>query len=275
MHLSAIIWKLPRFKFKDQRVLVFYSYRLKNKQSRHFELSKYKKMNRTGKIISGIALLLFGIIWLLEITHVLTISFDGWWTVFIIVPCLIGFFSFKDKMMSLIGVGTGVLLLLATRDIIAWGDFWKYLICMIAIVWGVALIFSRNFFGNGCPPDKQAIKELKHVNQDGRSIRQISTKFGKQVFEFSGQRFEGATVQTCFGFVGLDLRNADLLDGAVIDIDCSFGGMEIRVDSNVNIKHAIDASFGGVEYNERMFTPDNEKTLYIKGKCAFGGIEIK
>ncbi len=232
-------------------------------------------MNRTGKIVSGVALLLFGIIWLLEITDVINISFEGWWTVFIIVPCLIGFFSFKDKAMSLIGIGTGVLLLLATRNIIAWNDFWKYMICMIAIIWGCVLVFSRKLFVNGCTPDKQTIKELKHVNQDGRTIRQISTRFGKQLFEFSSQRFEGATVQTCFGFVGLDLRNADILDGAVIDIDCSFGGMEIRVDNNINVKQAIDASFGGVECNERLFSPENSKTLYIKGKCAFGGIEIK
>ena len=232
-------------------------------------------MGNTGKIISGIALLLFGVCWALELTDVIDFSYEGWWTLFIIIPCLIGFFSFKDKGMSLIGIGTGVLLLLATRGTILWNDFWKYMLCMIAVIWGIMLIFSRKCMPGSFCADKKTVKEMKQIDQDGRMIRQINTKFGKQLFEFSGKSFEGATVETSFGFVGIDLRNADILDGAIIDIDCSFGGVEIRVGDDIHVKQAVNASFAGVECNERLFSTENAKTLYIKGKCAFGGIEIK
>ena len=73
-------------------------------------------MNKTGKIVSGIALLLFGIGWTLELTNVIEFSYEGWWTLFIIIPCLIGLFTQKDKSAPLIGIGTGVLLLLSTRN---------------------------------------------------------------------------------------------------------------------------------------------------------------
>ena len=236
---------------------------------------KITTMSNTGKIISGIALLLFGIGWALELTDVINFSYEGWWTLFIIIPCLIGFFSFKDKGMSLIGIGTGVLLLLATRGVIEWSDFWKYLLCLIAVIWGFILIFCRKNLPGSFSPDKKTVKELRQINQDGRSIRQINIKFGKQLFEFAGQRFEGATVQTSFGFVGIDLRNADILDGAVIDIDCNFGGMEIRVGDDVIVKPAVEASFAGVECNDHLFSSENAKIIYVKGKCIFGGIEIK
>lgn len=236
---------------------------------------KRKIMSNTGKIITGAALLVFGSVWALEITHVINISFEGWWTIFIIIPCLIGVFSSKHKTAPLIGLGTGVLLLLSTRGVIAWNDFWKYIICLTAIIWGIMLLFNRKSLPGISSPDKKTVKEVKQINQDGRMIRQISTTFGKQLYEFSGQRFEGATVETSFGFVGLDLRNADILDGAIVDIDCNFGGMEIRVDKNIQVKHAVETSFAGLEYNELPHPIENAKTIYIKGKCSFGGIEIK
>lgn len=231
--------------------------------------------NSTGKIIGGVALLLLGIGLMLEVTHVIDFNFEGWWTAFIIIPCMISFFNSKNKTLPLIGVGTGVLLLLATRGIIPWHEFWRYLICIVFILWGLVLIFSRGNAKDDASADKKNVEELKHIDQEGRSIHQINASFGKQYYEFAGQRFEGAKVQCNFGFVGIDLRNADLLDGAIIDVDCSFGGMEIRVGDDVLVKQAVDASFAGVEYKDHLRTPDNAKTVYVKGHCSFGGIEIK
>lgn len=231
-------------------------------------------MDNNGKVIGGVVLLLLGVGLLLELTHVIDFSFEGWWTAFIIVPCLISFFSSKNKTVSLIGVGAGVLLLLATRGVIPWHEFWRYLVCIVFIIWGIMLIFSRGF-SSACVSAKNNSSELKQEELDGRKICRINTSFGKQFYGFSGQRFEGATVQTSFGFVSIDLRNADLLDGSVIDIDCSFGGMEIRVGDDVLVKHDIFTSFAGVDYKEHQPISDNAKTIYLKGRCSFGGIEIK
>ena len=137
------------------------------------------------------------------------------------------------------------------------------------------LIFTRKSSIINKHADPQIVTQLKQINQDGRQIHQISVSFGKQLYEFAGQRFEGANVESHFGFVALDLRNADILDGAVIDIDCSFGGMEIRVDKDICVKTAVESSFAGVE-SQCDLQPINEgKTLYLKGTCAFGGIEVK
>lgn len=232
-------------------------------------------MNRTGKIICGAAFLLFGIGWLLEILNVINFNYEGWWTIFVIFPFLVGLFSYKDKTGSLIGLGTGVLLLLACRDIISWNDFWKLVICLVAIVVGIGILFSRKGFFSNNAPERETIKEIRNVNQDGRQIRQINVSFGKRIYEFAGQQFEGADVQASFGFVSLDLRNADILDGAVLNIECSFGGMEIRIGGDVCVKQALNTSFGGVEDNHAVMSANGTKTLYIKGRCNFGGIEIK
>ncbi|MBP5677795.1 MAG: hypothetical protein J6W88_04790 [Bacteroidales bacterium] len=232
-------------------------------------------MKNTTKVICGIVLLALGIGGALGLMGVIEIDFQGWWTLFVIVPSFVSLFSNKNKAGAVFGLGTGVLLLLATRDVILWSDLWKYIICLLAVIWGFSLIFCRR---NGCrvvKADGHAVEEMKLINQDGRQIHKINVSFGRQQYGFSGQRFEGADVQTSFGFTALDLRNADLLDGAVVKVECSFGGMEIRVDRDVCVKSAVDSSFGNVENKCDVQSAAGVKTLYVNGNCSFGGIEIK
>ena len=53
-------------------------------------------MKQTSKIIGGIALLAFGIVWALELMNVIHISLEGWWALFIIVPCFVNIFNDKN-----------------------------------------------------------------------------------------------------------------------------------------------------------------------------------
>lgn len=232
-------------------------------------------MDNNSKIIGGVALLLLGVGLLLEVTHVIDFSFEGWWTAFIIIPCVIGLFNDRNKTWPLIGIGVGLLLFLATRGIISWNNLWQYILCIVLIVCGIMLIVGRRGCKDRCHSDKTSVDSLKEVDQEGLKIRQIETTFGKQSFEFAGQRFEGAKVRTEFGFVAIDLRGADILDGAVIDIDCSFGGMEIRVGDDILVRQSVETAFAGVESKEHLLNPAAAKTLVVKGHCSFGGIEIK
>lgn len=232
-------------------------------------------MRNTGKTIGGIALLALGVALLLELSGIINIDFEGWWTAFIIIPCLIGLFNDRNKTWPLIGISVGLLLFLATRGVISWHNLWQYILCIVLIVCGIMLIVGRRGCKDRCHSDKTSVDSLKEVDQEGLKIRQIETTFGKHNYEFAGQRFEGAKVRTEFGFVGLDLRGADILDGAVIDIDCSFGGMEIRVGDDILVRQAVETAFAGVESKEHLINPSAAKTLVVKGRCSFGGIEIK
>lgn len=229
-------------------------------------------MNRTSKIIGGIALLAFGIVWALELLHLINISLEGWWTIFIIVPCFVNIFNDRHKAGAIIGFGIGILLLLAARNVILWADIWKYMICLAAVVWGLSLLFfSKKSRSCHC----HTASEPQAVVLDGSKLHKIDVTFGKQEYSYDGQRFEGADVHVSFGFSGLDLRHADIADGAVITVDCNFGGMEIRVDKDVCVKNDIDTAFAGIDCESCTQRTDGTKTLYLKGHCNFGGIEIK
>ena len=77
-------------------------------------------MKKTSNIIWGCVLILLGIILALNALGLTNINifFDGWWTIFIIVPCVIALFKEKEKMHSVIGIIIGVSLLLACQEVI-------------------------------------------------------------------------------------------------------------------------------------------------------------
>ena len=68
-------------------------------------------MERGKSLIWGLVLVIVGIILggnALDLFHV-DVFFDGWWTLFIIVPSLFGIASEKDKTASCITLVVGVL----------------------------------------------------------------------------------------------------------------------------------------------------------------------
>lgn len=229
-------------------------------------------MKRTSKIIGGIALLAFGIVWALELLDVINISLEGWWTLFIIVPCFVNIFSDRHKAGAIIGCGIGILLLLAARGIIPWNDIWKYMLCLVAVVWGVSLLFFNN--KKSCC-HRHNSEQTAPVVLDGSKQHKIDVTFSKQEYSYDGQPFEGADVHVSFGFVSLDLRDADIRDGAVISVDCSFGGIQVRLPKGVCVNNGIDTAFAGVDCDCCTQPVDGVKTLHLKGHCNFGGIEIK
>lgn len=232
-------------------------------------------MKRTSRILCGVLILVLGIGWGLELAGLFTINFTGWWTLFIIIPSIFSLFSHKHKGGALFGIGAGILLLLATRGIILWPDLWKYILCLLAVIWGLSLIFFRNCCCDCKQADCHIVDQMEKTDQNGRQIHKINVSFCKQLYEFNGQHFEGADIQTSFGFTALDLRGADLLDGTVINLECSFGGMEICTDRNVCVITNVKSAFAGIENHCSTQSIDGLKKLYINGNCSFGGIEIK
>ena len=69
---------------------------------------------KVSNIIWGLLFIVIGTIFALnalEITDI-DIFFDGWWTLFIIIPCAVGLITERDKTGNLIGLAIGVFLLL-------------------------------------------------------------------------------------------------------------------------------------------------------------------
>ncbi|MEA3317881.1 MAG: DUF5668 domain-containing protein [Bacteroidota bacterium] len=90
--------------------------------------------------------------------------------------------------------------------------------------------------------------------------------------------FKGGRITSIFGGSKIDLRHAELSEGnQVIDILCVFGGSNIIVPEEWNVKVDVVSIFGGFA-DKRFSRTDKAKdlnnSLTIKGFVLFGGGEI-
>ena len=229
-------------------------------------------MKQALKIIIALALIAAGVLWILNITNVLPFEFStkGWWALFIIVPCLFGLVNDKDKVGPCIGIGWGVLLLLAARDVISWNQMWQIGLALMIIGFGLKMLLFKS-----CCISHEGVCDLETISRDGKTIRFVDTSFGKQDLSFAGEKFEGADVKTSFGGLKLDLTGADIADGAFIDLNVGFAGVTIIVPEGLSVRIAVSSGFGGVQDNRRNKVTSGTPTLIITGKVGFGGVEIR
>lgn len=227
-------------------------------------------MKRMSSILWGVVLIAAGVIFALnafEITNI-NIFFDGWWTLFIIVPCAIGVFDEKEKTGNIIGLLVGVFLLLCCQDIISFRMLWKLVIPMIIIIIGIKMVLVNIL------PNKST-EIIKVLKEKCGEIPNGTATFSGQNLNFDGEVFEGAELNAIFGGVKCDLRNAIIDKDCVIIATAIFGGIDILVPANVNVKVRSNSLFGGISDKSSKNSKENSVTVYIEGTCMFGGVDIK
>ena len=169
-------------------------------------------MKKIGNILWGVVLIIIGLIIggnALGITHI-NIFFNGWWTLFIIIPCFIGLFRETEKTGSLIGLLIGVILLLGCQNLLDFDLILKLALPVILVVIGISIIF-KDISG------KKVSNEIKQLNQKGNGGNSYCAAFSGQSINFDGEKFAGADLTAVFGGVECDLRNAIIESDIVIN----------------------------------------------------------
>ena len=225
-------------------------------------------MNKINNLLWGLVFIAVGVIIglnALDITDI-NIFFDGWWTLFIIVPCFIGLFRDDDKSGNLIGLIIGVCLLLGCIDIVEFSIIWKLMVPAILVMIGLSFIFKDTI-------NSKVKKEIKKLNKT--DTKEYCSCFSGQTINFDNEEFMGCSISAVFGGVKCDLRNTIIKNDVVINATSIFGGITIYVPEGVNVKITSTSIFGGVSDERKNITKDNKHTIYIDTTSMFGGIEIK
>lgn len=111
-------------------------------------------------------------------------------------------------------------------------------------------------------------------NMNGEEIKIVS-RFGSVIRYITSENFKSADVTVRFGAAKIYLDNAMVPAGnATLNLDVSFGGVEIYVPKNWQVINHLDASFGGVDEKGKQST-DVVSTLTLQGSANFSGVEIR
>ena len=221
------------------------------------------------KYIIGFLLIFIGLILGLNAFGITNINlfFSGWWTLFIIIPSLVGLINDKEKTSSLIFLIIGVWLFLAERDLIEYELLIKLLLPVILISIGLLLVFKDVLSING--------KEIKKINANNKESNNYIAIFGSQDLKFEDEKVENLDLKSLFGGIKLDLIYEKIEKDIVINTLSVFGGIDIYVPDDVKVKVSSTPFFGGVEVKRGKQSSKKEITIYLNSVCIFGGVDVK
>ena len=193
--------------------------------------------------------------------------FDGWWTLLIIIPCLISIVENGFSTGNIIGLAIGVLLLLSSQGIVNSRIISKLIAPAILILIGIKIILRDSF--------NKSMKKNIDVDTNRKDYLEYTAILGTQKETYPNQQFTGASILTIFGGMELDLTTAIINEDIVINSTSIFGGVDIIVPTNVNVKISSIPIFGGAANKAKPCMNANAPTIYINATCIFGGLDSK
>ena len=207
----------------------------------------------------GIVLIVVGILFLGRNMNWwnFSIFFEGWWTLFLIVPSIISLVRKESMGTSFLILVLGVLMLLASQNVIEWSTIWKVFLPIIIMVVGLSIIFGN--------------RKVKTKKVKGNAKEYVAIFSG--VDEMIGKIESDFKVTSVFGGVELDMRDVKLEEDLIIDCFTLFGGIDIRLPKDVKVEVNGLPIFGGVE-NKYPNNDEAKVSIYINHTTIFGGVDL-
>lgn len=150
-------------------------------------------------------------------------------------------------------------------------NFWPVLLILLGVLMVLRVGNCRR--STKCPYREVTSSDATE-NIDGRIEKNVL--FGGSESIFLDPVFNGGVINATFGGVVLDLRKTTLPEGETcLDIDATFGGVELYIPGDWLIETRFHTVLGGVEDKRLVSKPDYSRKLILQGNLTFGGCEIR
>lgn len=218
-----------------------------------------------GSIIWGLLIIAVGVAYagnVLDLWDV-KIFFTGWWTLFIIIPCLYSMLHHGPHAANIIGLSIGAILLLQAQDVVPDNTLGKLIFPVMLVGIGVTILLGG----------KMHRKIASKARLGNKS--EYSAVFGGQEIKMIHELLSTLELTAIFGGLSVDLSDAIISEDSVIEANAIFGGVDIIVPDYVNVKLSSTPIFGGVDCKIPQANTPDAPTLLVSGTAIFGGIDVK
>ena len=226
--------------------------------------------SRVG-LVWGALIATAGVALLLDHLGFITIgSIFRFWPLILVFFGVGHLFAPSNRVFGLILICVGSVFQLNNLGItrIGFGDLWPIAIIAVGLVlmWGA---LKPPVLSKGSAPSSDSTDMFNAIAIFSGCERRVKS-----------QNFKGGRATSIFGGVELDLRDAQIEgDEATIEVNCIFGGAEIRVPDSWNVHSKSIPVLGGFSDKTHISAAQDSsgakrKTLIITGAVVFGGVEI-
>ncbi len=214
--------------------------------------------------------------------------FDGWWVIFIIIPMLYSIVNsfFGKNILSVISsvIFAGDIIFFFVAKFVlgwTWGKTLAVFGAVLIISLALKVIISPFVHRNKKKKRAESRSEnggtyyAEWTSEDGSGKSGDEVHFSAKDFNYDGRDFTGTELEVAFGASKLDLSTANIMPGAEIKLDVSFGGVEVILPDGVGVENRCSAFCGGVNIKSGLEPVAGCPTVILTGKCSFGGIEVR
>ena len=258
--------------------------RMRREEFGGFRRMRHNRNDKTG----GIILIIIGIFFLLsripEVANKVWPGIFTWPMILIVIGVITAIKSRLRNPGWIVLMGLGIYFLMLDQHWISL-NLKPYIFPIGVILLGIFITLKRNNHNKRCNPkhkfkpwQHEDIKQALAENTDSTDdILNVNSMFGNIERNVFSKNFKGGAISSVFGGAQINFAQADFEGIAIIDVSVIFGGVDIVIPSNWNLKNEMSVVFGGIE-DRRTVSPnvaESGKTLILKGNIMFGGMEIK
>ena len=246
------------------------------REERRLRREQRKNEHREGsRINKGLIFILIGLfLFLRTMDLALPEWVFSWQLLLIVIGCILWTGSKFRNWGGLIVMLVGTVFFAKDYLMLSY-DLTRFIWPAIFVIVGMAIIFGKR--------QESSMKKDRRVMPPSTS----SEDFIESTVIFSGENravvskeFKGGNVTAIFGGADYNLIQSDFKDRVEFEVTCIFGGVEIVLPTNWDVRIEMDTVIMGGVTDKRPVellsnASSSEKIFVLKGTCIFGGVEIR
>ncbi len=228
-------------------------------------------MKKANGMFIGLIFIVVGLLYACSALDIFDFSifFPGWWTLFIIVPCVYALTrKNEDKTGPVIGLIIGICFLINAQNFRFHIDFWPMAVAVLCILIGWKMIFP----GKRKPQDR--VEFMYESTLNGQNGSSGSADAAGSTFTETGAEnsIHETDAGTQWQWNTKREKNSYSNNGGFVNVSAVLGGKDVRVENECFTGADIDVIMGAIELNLRNAIISEDVIVSIN--AIMGGIDI-